>query len=365
MARPRAVYRGKRKYGWLITLVLFLLILALMAGIWVFYDMQKYIRYEKDGLSLDLSGVELENEENTGGDDENILAPPVTNAQVVIELPDFSDMENMVHSSLDDIQALYVSADKMTAQNIAYYPAILADSTTKYNCLVMNIKSIDGSLRYFSTIPLVASYGVNGTESLKETLGLLKEYDLWLVAEVSCLGDSAMAVRNSPIGLKNATGGVLTDDKGSWLDPYNSVTRGYIVDLMRELKEMGFDEVLLTNVCLPSGMTIQYSQPMTAMPDSVSAISSMSRYLRQQADDIGICLSAELNGKALREATGAEIGQDAEFFFKVFDRVYVATDMDYYTTDIGLAMEIAGNDTSRVVTTVEGFNLPSGSYFVR
>ena len=48
MARPRAIYRGKRKYGWIITVVLFLLIIAFMVGMWVFYDMQKYIRYEKN-----------------------------------------------------------------------------------------------------------------------------------------------------------------------------------------------------------------------------------------------------------------------------------------------------------------------------
>ncbi len=365
MARPRAVYRGKRKYGWLITVVLFLLILALMAGVWLFYDMQKYIWYEKEGLRLDLSGTEISTQQPDSSHEADVIAPPVTDAQVVIELPDFSDMESMVHSNLEDIQALYVAADKMTAQNIAYYPAVLAESEVKYNCLVMNIKSIDGSLRYFSTIPLVTGYGVNGTESLKETLGLLKEHDLWLVAEVSCLGDSAMAVRNSPIGLKNATGAVLSDENGSWLDPYNSVTRGYISDLMRELKDMGFDEVLLTNVCLPADMTIQYSQPMTAMPDSVSAISSLGRYLRREADDIGIYLSAELDGTALREGKGAEIGQDAEFFFKVFDRVYVSTSTDYYVTDIGLAMELADNDTSRVVRTAEGFTLAGGSYFVR
>ncbi len=364
MARPRPVYRGRRKYGWIITLVLFVLIFALMAGIWVFYDRQKYIRYEKDGLSMVVEEAE-EQSESPQDSESNILAPPVTNAQVVIELPDFSDMASMVRSRLDTIQALYVSADKMTAQNIAYYPAILAESPTKYNCLVLNIKGMDGTLRYFSKIPLVDSYSVNGTESLKETLGALKDTGLWLVAEVSCLGDSAMAVRNSPISLKNSTGGVLTDENCSWLDPYNIETRGYIVALMQELKDMGFDEVLLTNVCLPSGQTIQYSQPMTAMPDAVSAISSMSRYLREQADEIGIYLSAELNGKALREGKSAEIGQDAEFFYKVFDRVYVKTDMDYYVTDIGIANEISGSSESRTVVTVESFTLPNGSFLMR
>ena len=364
MVRPKRVYRGKRKYGWIVTLVLFLLIFALMAGIWVFYDRQKYIRYQKDGLVLDTEGTGAQTE-STEEPESDILAPPVTNAQVVIELPDFSDMESMVSSRLGTIQALYVSSDKMTAQNLGYYPAILAESTTKYNCLVLNIKGMDGMLRYFSKIPLVDSYSVNGTESLKETLGALKDTGLWLVAEISCLGDSAMAVRNSPISLKNATGGVLTDERCSWLDPYNIETREYIVSLMREMKDMGFDEVLLTNVCLPSEQAIQYSQPMTAMPDAVSAISSMSRYLREQADEIGICLSAELDGKALREGSSADIGQDAEFFYKVFDRIYVKTDMDYYVTDIGIAREMPGSSDARTVVTVEGFGLPTGSFLTR
>lgn len=364
MARPKPVYRGKRKYGWLISLGIFLLIFALMAGIWVFYDLQKYIVYGKDGLSLDLSGSGIAVEENVSEDD-SILADPVTDPQVVVELPDFSDMESRVSSDLDEIQALYVSADNMTAQDLSYYPSILADSPVKYNALVLNIKGDDGLLRYFSTIPMVGSYGVNGTESLGESLATLKQSGIWLVAEVSCLADSAMAVRNAPLSLKNAMGGTLTDENGSWLDPYNSGVRGYLTDMMDELKEMGFDEVLFTNLRLPAGMTIQYSQPMTAMPDTVSAVSSLGSHLRDYADEIGIYVSAELDGKALRESKGAEIGQDAEFFFKVFDRVYVRTDMDYYTTDTGLAMEIGDNDTTRVVTAVEGFNLPSGSYFVR
>ncbi|MBR5490772.1 MAG: hypothetical protein IKV79_05820 [Oscillospiraceae bacterium] len=364
MDRPKRVYRGRRKYGWIVTLVLFLLIIALMAGIWVFYDRQKYIRYEKDGLSLVGEGeLSVDNEEEE--DESGILAPPVTNAQVVIEMPDYSTMKSMVTSSLDTIQALYVDADKMTAQNIAYYPAILAESPTKYNALVMNIKDRDGMLRYYSQIPLVSSYSVNGTETLKETLGNLKSTGLWLVAEVSCLGDSAMAVRNSPIGLKNSMGGVLTDENCSWLDPYNTQTREYIVSIMQELKDMGFDEVLLTNVCLPAGQAVQYSQPMSAVPDSVSAISSLCRYLRQQADDIGIVLSAELDGPTLREGKSKDMGQDPEFFYKVFDRVYVRTNMDYYITDAGIANEIDGSSPSRTVVSVDGFSLQNGSFLTR
>ena len=364
MARPKPIYRGKRKYGWIITLVLFILLIAFMAGMWVFYDTQKYIRYEKDGLYLDFTESELQSSEEEDDDEQSVLAPPVTDAQIVVSMPDYSQMESMVTSRLKDIQALYVSREKMTAQNLAYYPSILAESANKYNSLVLNIKSEDGTLRYYSSIPMVDSYGVNGTENIKEAIGKLKEQGLWMIAEVSCLGDSAMAMRNSPISLKNANGGVLTDEVSSWLDPYNTVTREYVVELMKELKEMGFDEVLLTNVSLPAEMTIAYSQPMSATPDSVSAVSAMCRYLRLQADEIGIYLSAELDGTALREGKSKDKGQDPEFFFKVFDRVYVRTNMDYYVTDVSLAKEYC-DVSSRLVVDVEGFNLPSGSYFVR
>ena len=103
MGRPKPVYRGKRKYGWLITIALFLLIFAMMVGIWVFYDLQKYIVYEKDGLSLRISDSEEMEEDSGESVEEDILAPPVTNAQVVIELPDFSDMDSLVKSDLDEI----------------------------------------------------------------------------------------------------------------------------------------------------------------------------------------------------------------------------------------------------------------------
>ena len=101
------------------------------------------------------------------------------------------------------------------------------------------------------------------------------------------------------------------------------------------------------------------------MPDAVSAISSMARYLRKQADDIGIYLSAEIDGQALRESKSADIGQDAEFFYKVFDRVYVRTNMDYYITDVGIANSTAGSSPSRTVVSVDSFTLPSGSFLTR
>lgn len=363
MGRPRAVYRGKRRYGWLITLALFILALALIAAVWVFYDLQKYIEYEKDGLRIVMDGVG-EGEEVSAGED-IVLAEPVTNPQVVISLPDLSSYDSMVQGGLGSIKAMYVGRDNMKAATLAYYPGIIAESEAGCNALVLSIKDENGLLSYFSTVSLAASYGVNGTEKLSESLAPLLEKDIWLVAELSCLVDNAMAVRNSPIALRDASGNVLTDESGSWLDPYNSVVRGYISDLMAELADMGFDEILFTNMSFPA-MTAQFSQAMTSAPDGLSSVAALAKYLRGQADELGICISAVIDGKALREGTSAAIGQNAEFFLKVFDRVYVDTDIDHYVSDTAILTELAGADSAgRIVTMVEGFTPASDSFFTK
>ncbi len=362
MARPKPVYRGKRKYGWIISLLLFVLAAVLIAGVWLFYDLQKYIEYEKEGLRLVMDAGE---EENASPAEEIITAEPVTNPQVVIAMPDLEGVENMVTSSLEPIRAMHVGGENVKADTLAYYPGILAESQVDYNALVLSIKDETGILRYFSTVPLASSYGVNGTETLEEVLLQLKEKNIRLVAEVSCLVDSAMAVRNSPIALRDIFGNVLTSEEGSWLDPYNPTVRQYLSDLMAELAGMGFDEILFTNMSFPN-MTAQFSQAMTAAPDGLSSIAALAKYLRLEADELGICISAVVDGKALREGTSASVGQDAEFFLKVFDRVYVETDIDHYVSDAAILSEFAGDAAdSRVVTVVEGFTPTADSFFTK
>lgn len=362
MARPKPVYRGKRKYGWIITLLLFVLAAVLIAGVWLFYDLQKYIEYEKEGLRLVMDGSE---EENSSPAEEIITAEPVTNPQVVIAMPDLEGVENMVSSTLEPIKAMYVAPENVKAETLEYYPGILAESEVEYNALVLSIKDEQGLLRYFSTVPLCSSYGVNGTETLSEVLALLKEKNIRLVAEFSCLVDNAMAVRNSPIALRDVSGNVLTSEEGSWLDPYNPTVRQYISDLMAEMAGMGFDEILFTNVAFPN-MTAQFSQAMTAAPDGLSSIVALAKYLRLEADELGICISAVIDGKAMREGTSATLGQDAEFFLKVFDRVYVESDFDHYISDAAILTEFAGDAAdSRVVTMVEGFVPTAESFFTK
>jgi len=367
MSRPRTVYRGKRKYGWLISLLLFIVAIVVVLAAWLFYSLQTYIVYDKDGLHLELPSEAGElaqtGETETETDLSELLAPPV-NAEIVIGLPDYSHIEQLAGEDLEVLKAQYVAAENVSAANLPYYAASLDQSGG--GALLLEMKTDEGMLSYASGIALTASYGVNGTEVLFDTIDALKEDGVYLAAEIGCLVDNAMAVRNAPIALKHAvTGSVLSDNSGMWLDPYNDVTREYLAALIRELADMGFDEVVLSGLYYPESDSVRYSQTMTAMPDPVSFVSSLAIYLRQVADEEGIRLSAYANGNGLRQAENKS-GQDMELFFKLFDRVFVETGYDYYNADMSTLQSYAGSAaSSRVVPVTTAYIPESPSWTVK
>ncbi|MGN1001409.1 MAG: putative glycoside hydrolase [Oscillospiraceae bacterium] len=365
MGRPKNVYRGKRKYGWLITLILFLVIFVLMAAIWLFYYLQKYIVYDKDGLSLVLpSGQEDTLAEEPAPLDENLqVAPPVT-ADVVVTAPDYSGLEVMAGENVTAIRAKYIPAENVTAANLNYCAATFSD--LEADALVLQLKPVSGFLSYFSSLKITSSYDVNGLELLDEALAALKDKGAYLVAEISCLADNAMASRNTPLALRNGSGGVLTDGTGAWLDPYNLGTRDYLAGLLEEIAAMGFDEVLLVNIAYPDAEDVQFSQAMSYSPDPVSCVSSLSLFLRDKADELGLRLSAAVDAEALRAGNSAGAGQDLSFFFKVFDRVYVETESNYYVSDMSTLESALGRSGSpRIVPIAGGFVPESVSYVLR
>ncbi len=317
MPRPKTVYRGKRKYSWLITLLVSTLALLLLLTVWMFYHLQTYLVYDKDGVRLVLPS---ERETLTPSEPNSPGAAdlPRIDVEIVVDKTDYSGVETTAGQDTPAVRAVYVPASEVTAQNLDFYLTGLGD----FNALVLQLKGPDGYLRYASSLPLAASYNVNGSLDLKSYAEKFKARGVYLIAELGCLTDSAMAVRNAPAALKNAvTGSAYTASGTAWLDPYSEVTRGYLTDLIAELTDLGFDEILLSGIYCPEGENIEFSQPMTLTPDRASAVSSLALYLREQADSLGVRLSALVETDALVSGESETIGQDLPVFFKAFDRV--------------------------------------------
>ena len=325
--RPKDVYRGKHRYRMLIT-VLACILLAILAGaVALFYALQNYIVYGQDGVSLEVpflsTAAPVQETEKPSG---VILDKPV---EVVITTPNFEDVDTAAGEELSALKAVYIPWDEIDAEGIE--AAAQKAQELEANGLVLQLKPESGLLPYLSTVTITDAYGVNGAWDIRETVTALKEEQgLWLAAELSVCVDEAMATRNSPIALKDTLGNVYSDSKGIWLDPYSRSMREYIISLMTELSDMGFDEIILSNIAHPEDFDkVVYSQSMTQVFDVNTCVSNLAMKLAEAME------AYEIKVSALYGELG---GQDVTFFPKVFDRIcrYTTPEnlSDYRTTAV-------------------------------
>ena len=323
MPRPRTVYRGQRKYSWIITLVVFLLVLVILFAVWLFYDLQRYVVYDKDGARLVLPSQRTEETPTEvgaqPGTDSRTGAP--VEVELVVDSADYSDLHTDAGQDLEPIHARYLAAADVNERTMDFEHRGLGS----YDALVTELKAADGFLRWHSFVPLADSYAVNGTLDLAAAVTKLRESSesAWLIARISALEDTAMATRNVPAALRAAADGeVYQEDGRAWLDPYSDATRAWLAALMKELRDMGYDEVLLAGFTCPRGDKVAFSLEMTRPPEARDALVSLGLYLREQADALGLRLSVVLEPDALHPDAQTPMGQDAELLLRIFDRAY-------------------------------------------
>lgn len=302
----------------------------------LFYALQKYIVYGKDGLSLELPFLQ-------GGADAPGEPAPSAAAVAEVEIlnPDFSSVAPVSAGDLPELRAVYIPAADVGAEGLINAAAAL--DSRGANALVVQMKPPDGQLAWASRVKLASSYGVNGTAELKETVSELKGQGVYLVAELSCCVDERMATRNLPMALRDSAGGLYRDGAGYWLDPYSKDARTYIAELGKELAEMGFDELLLKYVAHPDADVI-YSREMSGDANRVTAVSSLALALTEALKESQVTVSALMDAGAFRAGEAPLNGQALSFFLTVFGRVYVSTDGTALENDRARAAEALGGE---------------------
>lgn len=100
------------------------------------------------------------------------------------------------------------------------------------------------------------------TELMDALLRELRQSDLYLIAAVPAFWDYAAVVDVPSRGLKTASGSLYADSgahsTGHWLDPSSDSVQSYLAAVINELKNKGFDEVVLTHFCFPDSDTVVF-----------------------------------------------------------------------------------------------------------
>ena len=238
-------YKGRGHPGFRLLLLLLVIVIAL-AGICIFL-LQPYIIYSADGVEINLPFLSKN----------PIVDEPIATPALVVETPEPTPVPTP--SNLQQAQQIH--------NYLSVYPEHLTGSEDELPSgpsdmgFVLRMKDELGVLPYVSAVEKAISMKASGTDLLvnEGIEALTGRYQAYTVAVMSCFKDQAAGDGDYEFCIHSNSGYRWVDDSNiRWISPNKSSVRSYLKDLMLEVADMGFDEIVLTNAHYPASGIFGY-----------------------------------------------------------------------------------------------------------
>lgn len=229
-------YRGRRSTTDVlktVALILVVLVVLAVAGVWM---AQKYIVYDDGGYHLELPFFQKEGPAQEPEDFRVAVEPAASQPE---ETPE--EGEPLLATVTVPLSAVEDgSAEALAAQAGA-------------NSVLLDMKTDRGQLGFVSQLAMAASAGVNaGQADINRQLQALNSGELYTVARLSCFRDHALA-KDETYAIRTNSGYRWTDpEELRWSSPASQAVQDYLVALMVELAQLGFDEIVLEHWGYPA-----------------------------------------------------------------------------------------------------------------
>ena len=368
MARVQEFYKGKRKRRNYAVLPFLILLAVISVVLVLFYGMQKYAVISKDGVAIRLPI--LEDGQSTTVDSEGHVVREfeAVSVPLVFEEADYSYVRSKAGEYAPPVRAIFIPAENVNSNKIIEYAARLVAG----NALMLEMKPRSGQTLWESHTHMAEAYSLtmqnDVTAAMPEMIQMLKEKDIYLVAEISCCIDELLPTRTTAYCIHTETGLNYTDGLGTWLDPYNLDLRTWIAEMVQELYDLGFDEVVLADVAHPSlaeAVPLSYTREISTSRSSVVAVCGLAAGVAEKLRDREKLLSIYCKTREALVRDDYTTGQNAVLFMKLYDRVYLETDKftyPYNIEDMEGSVRI-GNVYDRLVPVVVNY-IPDNTSWV-
>ena len=368
MARVQEFYKGRRKrrnYAF----IPFIALLALFSVMLVlFYGMQKYAVISKDGVKIELpilsdgSAAAIDDEGHTIRQFEPVSVP------LNLDPPDFNYVKSSAGKNAPPVRGIFIPSVNVNPNKIIEYASRLVAG----NALVLEMKPRSGVCLWESQSQMATAYSLNQptelTAAMPEMIATLKGQNIYLVAQISCCIDELLPTRTTAYCIHTETGLNYTDGLGTWLDPYNLDLRTWIAEMVQELYDLGFDEVVLADVCHPSlaeAVPLLYTREISTERSSVYAVCGLATGIADKLRDREKVLSIYCKTREALVRDDYTTGQNAVLFMQHYDRVYLETDKftyPYNVEDMESSVHV-GSVYDRLVPVVVNY-IPDNSSWV-
>ena len=229
-----------------------LLVLAVVGAVvylcW-FLWLQRYVVYTRDkGAVIDMN-----------------LSPQVAEGPVAVKPEEetvsiyYNEGDNAINTSKELAQLVGYYADvtqledmQMVLQQIELLPA--------GSPVMLDVKDGKGRFFYSSSIGSERRSGID-PQAMDELIEKLQKKGMYLIARLPAFRDYSFGLNHTENGLFVSSGAYLwaDDDYCYWLDPTKQGTVTYLVEIVTELRSLGFDEVVFDNYCFPPTQELKFS----------------------------------------------------------------------------------------------------------
>ena len=260
MTIPYRVRRGLQRFFVTVGILALLTVIAL--AIWVLW-LSRYVIYTDDGAKLDFS---LSFDYSKG----EIATPPSTVSSVPVIFGSTDETIDAPNHQLTQLSGYTITTDMLKDQ-LGDVKAAL-ETIPAGSAIMLDVKNLRGEFYYTSSLGRNPE-GMD-TEAITQLIRDLDKKGHYLIARIPAFRDFWYFIDDQttrvPYGLPKVNGtGSLWEDKSVknmmhyWFNPASSGTQNYLVQIVRELNSLGFDEVLFSDFRFPNTEGIRFEGDKT------------------------------------------------------------------------------------------------------
>ena len=241
MSIPYRHQRALKRIGTLLAVLFLVLVVTWLC--WVVW-LQRYVVYTDAGAELNfaLSSYELTGKE---------AVKPKAQQNISIFYNEGADAIDTTNE-MTQLNGYYITSE-MFQQDIDYV-MLQVERFAAGTPVMIDMKGGFGSFFYKSNLPDAVVSASTNIEKVGQLITRLHTKGFYTIARISAFQDRSFGESHVSSGLYMLNRrGLWMDQEGMyWLDPTNATTTSWITSVVLELRELGFDEVLLDDFCFPN-----------------------------------------------------------------------------------------------------------------
>ena len=248
-------YRTRRILIRIAVLLLATVLTAALAWLCWFVWLERYVIYTRDdGAVVDLSLPEQLQAGEPARPPEPLPSIPIY----------YNEGENAINTSRELTQLAGYYADRSAL--IAGIDTVRqqADALERGTPIMLDVKSATGNFFYSSTVAEHRDSKID-IEAMDALIKELDESGAYLIARLPSLRDRMYGLHHVNDGVFDTRGAYLYRDDGGcyWLNPSRQGTMTYLVQIVTELKGLGFDEVVFDYFDFPDTEHMRFNGDKT------------------------------------------------------------------------------------------------------